>query len=257
MNHRLAILVVVLACALTAVAQEAPSPQRVEPPSPTASALELVQRADILRAEKRYLDAIDYFRAAIKKENSPITWNKMGIAQLQLDRFHDAKKSFEKALKLDKKYADANNNLGVVYYRDRNYGKAIKFYRKAIKLRETSASFHSNLGTAYFSKKDMARAMVEYQRAFELDPGVFDRISTTGVAAQMSSPEDRAHFSYVLATLYAQVGRMDRSLEYLRKAIEEGYPDIKKVYSDAEFTELRKDKRFDELMASKPVAIPQ
>jgi len=51
------------------------------------------------------------------------------------------------------------------------------------------------------------------------------------------------------------MGFSDRSLEYLRKAMEDGYKDMKNVYKDAEFAELRKDKRFTELMASKPVAL--
>lgn len=259
MNRRLALPIIffVLVVSAAAAAQDVLAPKRVEPPSPTASAEELVDRADQLRAQKAYLDAIDYFRAALKKENSPVTWNKMGIAQLQLDRFSEAKKSFEKAIKLDKAYADAYNNLGVVFYRNRKYSKSIKLYKKAIQMREASASFHSNLGTAYFSRKDMARAMVEYQRAFEIDPSIFERTSTTGVAAQMSSPEDRAQFSYVLAKLYAQAGNLDRSLQYLRKAMEDGYAGIQNVYSDKEFATLRKDARFSELMASKPVAIPQ
>ena len=54
-----------------------------------------------------------------------------------------------------------------------------------------------------------------------------------------------------MAKLYAKMGFSDRSLEYLRKALEEGYKDLKNVYKDTEFAELRKDKRFTELMATK------
>jgi hypothetical protein len=38
----------------------------------------------------------------------------------------------------------------------------------------------------------------------------------------------------------------------LKKALEEGYKDFNNVYKDEEFATLRKDKRFAELVASKP-----
>ncbi|HVH86892.1 MAG TPA: hypothetical protein VM912_09215, partial [Terriglobales bacterium] len=45
--------------------------RRIEPPSPQASVPDLEQRGDILRAEKYYADAIDYYEAAIAKSASP------------------------------------------------------------------------------------------------------------------------------------------------------------------------------------------
>lgn len=261
MNRRLALIAYLAAIAFSvcAFAQEQPPvpPQRVAPPSATASADELVDRADVLHAQKQYLDAIDYYRAAIKKDNAAATWNKLGITYLQTNDLQQAHKCFDKSSKLDKTYPDAKNNLGVIYYMRKKYSKAIKYYKQAIALRDGAASFHSNLGTAYFSKKEISRAMAEYQRALQLDPAVFDHQSAAGVAAQLSSPEDRAHYSYVLAKMYAQSGNFDRSLNYLRKAMEDGYKGIDDVYKDQEFAGLRKDPRFNELMVSKPVAIPQ
>ena len=171
---------------------QTPLSVRVPPPPATATAEDLVERAEILHAEKDYLDALDYYRAALKKENSAVTWNKMGMTQLMMERDEDARKSFEKAVKLDKAYPDALNNIGVTYYKKKKYSNAIKYYKKAIAMREPTASFHSNLAAAYFSKKELSRAVAEYQRAYELDPTIFERTSKNGVVARMSSPTDRA-----------------------------------------------------------------
>jgi hypothetical protein len=88
-----------------------------------------------------------------------------------------------------------------------------------------------------------------------LDPDVFARSSRGGVQAQLPSPEDRARYDYTVAKLFAKMGLSDQSLEYLRKAREDGYKDLKNVYRDIEFAQLRKNPRFTELMASSTAVI--
>ncbi len=235
-----------------------PQMRTTDPPSKDATVADLEQRADQLRTMKLYLDALDYYRAALAKEpKSPRLLNKIGITELMMQRYHEARKSFDKAIKADRKFADAYNNLGVVYYEDRKYGAAVKEYRRAIAIDSNSASFFSNLGAALFSEKEFEPAVTAYQHALEIDPEVFARTSRGGVQAQLPSPEDRAHYDYTVAKLYAKMGFPDRSLEYLKKAMEEGYKDFKNVYKDEEFAQLRKDKRFTELVAAKIPALPE
>jgi uncharacterized protein HemY len=230
----------------------------IDPPAANATVADLEQTADGLRSEKLYLDALDYYHAALAKEpHSAGLLNKVGITELMMQRYREAKKSFEQSIKVDRNFANAYNNLGVVYYEEKKYGAAVKQYRRAIALDEESASFFSNLGAALFSKKDFVPAVQAYQHAVELDPDVFERTSRAGIQAQLPSPADRAHYDYTVAKLYAKMGFSERSLEYLRKAMEEGYKDFKNVYKDAEFAALRKDKRFTELMASKPPSLPE
>ena len=260
-------LVLLLLCGLRLQAEVSQSEQvqvglpqmRVaDPPNAAATAEALEERGDSLRAEKFYLDATDYYHAALKKDpDNARLYNKVGIAELQMHRFDEAKKDFERALKKDRGYANAYNNLGVIFYHDKKYSKAVKLYQKAIKITQDSASFYSNLGTAYFAKKKFDDAMTAYGQALQLDPDVFERSSRVGVAGQISSPEDRAHWDYVLAKLWARAGNNDRCLEALRKAMEDGYKGIDEVYKDQEFSSLRKDPRFSALMASRPLAIPE
>src|SRR5229473_606293 len=195
----------------------------IEPPAPDATATDLEERADQLRSSKLYLDALDYYRAAqVKAPNAARVLNKIGISELMMQRYKEARKSFERSIKADRKFADAYNNLGVVLYEEKKYGAAIKQYRKAIALDEASASFFSNLGAAHFSKKEFEPAVIAYQHALQLDPEVFERTSRGGVQAQLPRPEDRARYDYTVAKLYAKMGLSEQSLEYLRKAIEAG-----------------------------------
>jgi tetratricopeptide (TPR) repeat protein len=238
--------------------QIAPPMRQVQPPSPDASVAELEKQGDELRSEKAYLDAIDYFHAALAKApNNAAILNKLGISELMLQRYHDAGKSFELAVKKAPKFSEAYNNLGVVDYERRKYRGAVKNYKKAIALESDSPSAYSNLGAAYFAEKKFELASQMYMQALKLDPMIFERTSRGGIAAQMASPQDRAHYSYVVAKLYAKMGDSDHSLEYLRKAMEEGYKGVKDVYTDPEFASLRKDARFAELMKEKPLALPE
>ena len=75
--------------------------------------------------------------------------------------------------------------------------------------------------------------------------------------AQASSPGDRAEYFYLLARMYAKSGSTDRSLSYLRRALEDGYKDINKVFRDEEFAAVRNDPRFAALMNHKPMAITE
>jgi len=237
--------------------QAPPAIRSIEPPAPDATAQTLEERGDALRAQKLYLDALDYYRAALaKKPKSALLNNKIGIVELLMQRWPDAKKSFEQAIHADREYSDAYNNLGVIYYIGKKYNKAIDRYNKAIKYRDDAASYYSNLGAALFSKKEFEKSVLAYAHALQLDPDVFERTSRTGVAAQMAKPEDRAHYDYIMAKLYAKMGETERSLECLRRAMEEGYKSINSVYKDEEFAGLRKDHRFTELMAARPPAIP-
>ena len=228
---------------------------RVAPPSMDLTVEQLEEKGDELRGEKNFADAIDYFSAAIDKKASAPLYNKRGMSKAGMMRFEDARKDFEKALKLDKTYAEAENNIGAMLHYQRKLGSAIKHYKKAIAL-DQRATFYSNLGTAYFAQKDYKKAQQNYQTAMQLDPDVFERQrSRTATQFAAMTPQERAKYDYVIAKMYASRGDTERSFLYLRKAIEEGYPVAEDVKKDKEFAMLRRDPRLKEILAWKPPQI--
>lgn len=243
-----------LICSVAALAQgpTVPEPklspgtpvQRVEPPSVSATAQELEQRGDLLRSQKYYLDAIDYYTAAMKKSDSAILHNKMGIAFMLLERSKEAKKEFERSLHLDPKYAEAHNNLGALFYTLKHYGNAIREYRRAIALNEENPSFHVNLGSAYFFNDDIRAAMRELSRARELDPDALEHHGSGGASLRLISAKDLARFHYMLAQVFAVQGDVVNCRHYLSKASEEGYLFVHNALKDDQFSALRKDPEF-------------
>ncbi len=234
---------------LCAQLKPAAPPVKIEPPPPHWNAALLELRADDLREAKEFAAAERYLRAALAKEGkNAVLWNKLGITHLQMSDYDSARKEFERAVKLDRNYSEAFNNLGVTHYIQKNYKKAIKQYRRALALDEAMASYHSNLASAYFAQKQFANAFAEYSRALQLDPQILEHTSPGGVAAHLASPEERAHYAFVMAKLYARQGDVERALVQLRRAREMGYARLKDVYKDEDFTVLRKDARFAEMM---------
>lgn len=217
------------------------------------SVAELERAADDARAQKDYRLAIDYFQAAVRKDpKNAVLFNKMGMAKLKKGESNAARSDFQKAFKLNPKFADALNNIGAVDYQQKRMGSAVKFFKKAVALDETRATFHVNLGAAWFAQKKWDRSVAEYMRALEIDPSVLDSSSRAGVVAQMSTPEERAEYSYMLAKIYARRGDIESCLRCLRKAKEDGYRQFANVYKDEEFAGVRLDARFSDVVA--PVA---
>jgi tetratricopeptide (TPR) repeat protein len=245
------LLLTAAACGQVSVASVPQQLRQAEPPPASATAEQLEATGDDLHARKYFADALDYYEAAHKKQPSARIMNKIGMMNLLLMRLDSSKKDFERAIKMDPNYADAYNNLGAVEYQDRHLKPAIKRYQQAIALNPEFATYHSNLGTAYMERKQFDKAAAEYARALQIDPEVFEHRGSAGISARFPSPSDRARFHYVIAKTYARAGNTDRCLLYLTKAMEFGYKDIDKVYKDDEFSAVRKDPRFAQLMAKK------
>jgi len=226
------------------------------PPQPAATndapktALSNETRGDIYMARKMYREAIDMYRQG--PANSAILANKIGIAFHQMSQLELARKSYQRAAKLDPKYPEAINNLGTIYYAQKDYGRAIKCYKRALKIGQESASIYSNLGSAYFGRKDYKNATECYQHALQLDPDVFEHHSNYGTLMMERDVEERATYHLYMAKMYAKTGANERALLYLRKALEEGVKDREKIPSIPEFAALKKDPAFAQLLAENP-----
>jgi len=226
-----------------------PAPQQDTAKMQAMTVAELEKAGDEARGQKDFAQAIQCFQAALKKDRkNAVLYNKLGLAELKKDALSDARADFERAIKRNPQYADAVNNVGAVEYMTKNYGSAAKYFKRAVALDETRATFHVNLGAAWFSQKKVEGALAEYSRALELDPDALSQNARAGIAAQISSPEERAQYSYMLAKIYAKRGDAKECLRCLRRAKEDGYRNLANVYKDEEFSRMRDNPRLHEVV---------
>lgn len=211
-----------------------------------AKAAEL--KGDLARIRSNFGDAISYYETAIRAsgQNSRL-YNKLGVAELQLGDRSAARKDFNKAIKIDPRNVIALNNLGAVSCMDRKYKAAIKYLKRALALEETNASAHLNMAESWVGMGEMDRAMTEYARALELNADILSS-SPEGVVANVRTPEQRARVSYTIAKAYAKRGNLEGALEYLRRAKDNRFQDLHKVYTDDAFAALWEDPRLAKIV---------
>jgi len=206
------------------------------------------QIADSLMAHQRYQAAIEQYKKA--PANSSQVWNKMGVAYQLMLNLDEAARCYEKALKLDPKNAVVLNNLGTVFVTLKEYSRAEKAYRKALKLDPKSALVHKNLGTALLAQRKYRTGWKEYQNALEDDPQIFQSTNNSVRVENPASLQERGAMNYYMAKGCVRAGQMDRAIDYLRMAINEGFVSPKKVAADEEFISLRALPAFQQMLAS-------
>jgi len=205
-------------------------------------------KGDSARVRNSNLEAVYFYRnaARINSQNS-VLLNKLGVAELQTGDRGAAKKHLNQAVKYDARNVPAWNNLGVLACIERRYSAAVRYLKNALALQETNASAHLNMAEAWFGLGEVDRAMTEYARALELNADILAS-NPAATVAHVSTPEQRARVAFTIARAYAKRGNVEGALEYLRRAKEANYPDLKDVFKDQTFAGLWEDPRLEKIV---------
>jgi tetratricopeptide (TPR) repeat protein len=251
-----AMLVTMIAGALSSAIAQAPATQSPTPPSSpspppvaTAPAVQATpeQLGDAMMAHQRYQAAIEAYKKSPGK--NPAVWNKMGIAYQLMFNQTDAMHCYEVSHKLDPKNANVLNNLGTVYDALKQYHNAEKQYRKALKLDPESALIRKNLGTNLLAQHKYQKGWQEYQAAVKLDPSIFSDNSRLRIE-NPASISDRGAMNYYMAKTCVKAGMPQQAIQYLRMALNEGFTSPKKIIEDNEFAALQGIPAFEEMLAA-------
>ncbi len=255
-SFKLWIAIAVLASAAVRVSgEQVPSAQTANSPSPQTSTparkplaldqLPAEKKADILLARGEYAAAIAAYQGGNLK--SAIVWNNIGMAYHHLFALNEARKAYQQSLAINPRFAPAANNLAAVYYAQHEFKVAEHWYKKALKHTSESAVIYCNLGTAYFAENKNPKGVKMYQKAFSIDPGVFDP-NRSAMVEGGGSREQRVAINYYIAQTFAKAGKQDQALLYLRKAMDEGFKDRKRLIEDNDFAVLRTMPQFQQLL---------
>jgi tetratricopeptide (TPR) repeat protein len=199
------------------IAPHLPNPQ-------TASAAQLENAGDVLRARRFPEDALDYYGYALARGgNMAELLNRMGVVRLELRQNDIAQQLFQRVVREKKNDAQAWNNLGVAEFANRNFSSAIAAYKRATRLDGHSAIYHSNLAMAYFDNKQPDSARTQLALAIKLDPSIMQARDGGGPTAHVMGTENYGDLCFEMAKLYARDHNAEEARRWLAKASEGGF----------------------------------
>jgi Tfp pilus assembly protein PilF len=227
-----------------------PSPPETVQPQPPAIEAGLKPTpedvGDALMAHQRYQAAIEAYQ---KASESAGVWNKMGIAYQLMFSLADASRCYKGSLKLNPNNVHALNNLGTVYDSLRQFSSAERMYRKALRLDPDSAVLLKNLGTTLLSQHKYEQGWETYKTALARDPHIFDNRTSLHVE-HPGTVEERGAMNYYMAKGCALAGQNDRAIDFLRRALNDGFANPKKIQADNEFAVLHGNPAFEQLLVA-------
>jgi tetratricopeptide (TPR) repeat protein len=120
--------------------------------------------------------------------DNPYLLNELGNLLLREGRRKEALDKFEQAVRIDKDYAAAWNNLGVARFALNEKSEAKTAYHKAVAIQPNFALAWYNLAVVLDAENSYDEAIKAYERAFVLDPGLLDVRKNPQVASNRRIP---------------------------------------------------------------------
>jgi tetratricopeptide (TPR) repeat protein len=222
-------------------------PADVQPPMTPLQKEEL--QGDILMARKLYQRAIDTYQDVLRQEpkNADVL-NKIGINYQELGDLKQAEHYYKLAVKYNKHFANAENNLGTIDFGRHKYKGAIKHFKKAVKIDSTIAAAFSNMGYAYLARKQFKDAILSFRQAILVDPSIFANRSSAGAVVEQEGNAPPGLFYYTLAKTFAILGNAQSCAHYLKMSRDEGYKKYVDAAKDPAFKSVLKDPRVQDIL---------
>ena len=207
--------------------------------------------------------------AALAGSEEAMERNDAGVKLLQEGKVDAAIEEFRKSVGLDSQLLAARLNLAYTYERAGKIPEAIGEYRAAIDAQPENFYAHNNLGVLLDKKGLYDEAIAEFQSALSIEPGNSTALKNLDNArksraivkereGQIASAEKQAQAqpqdpraAYQVARLHAFYGNKELALQWLGKAVRQGYKDLADVKVDPAFQSIREEREFGLLLQRK------
>lgn len=153
-------------------------------------------------SENRWVDAIGCFERALKcQPDFALAYYNLGIAQQSISRDGDAIRSFRRAAELAPDLAEAHSKLGNLLFEYGHHEEANASFLRAVSARPTSAIAELCSAKVHLQAQRLVEAEADLNSALAREPNNGDAWRLLGM-------------------ILSQLGRFDRAINALEKAIE-------------------------------------
>ncbi len=202
-----------------------------------------------------------------KKEGDPGLQILRGKALFELDRFDDARASYQAAVAQKDEagsLAEAHLGLAMIAARKREWPEARARFEELVKINPKDATSHLNVARACLELKDMACAIEHGETAGKLrgdEEGVLYTLGTIYLAAGKPTEAEltfkhicevvpnASSCPYGVALVAAKGGDKAKALASLRDAVGRKIPNPEHIATDPGFASIRDEQEFKDLVA--------
>ena len=160
---------------------------------------DLFVAADVFLMNTRQDEAVPLLEKYLEKNpNDPRAWVGLGMGYEDMKRFDDAQKAFQRAIKEDPKFADAEYQLGVLISLSGNSAAALEHFQNAVQINPNHAPSLERLGNSY------------------LEAGQFEKARDVLLKSETLDPQNRK-VEYGLALAYTKLGNREEAKIHMEK----------------------------------------
>ena len=158
-----------------------------------------------------------------------------GGEALNEGKLDNAEKMFKTILQVQPNNLDANNNLGLIFYKLGKYEEAVIRFKKAISINPNFIIAHVNLGASLKNQEKLDEAIKVYEKVIKLKPNYSQSHNNLGVILEFLEKLDKAELSYKkainldpnyseyhynLGNIFVKLSKFDEALSSYNKTIE-------------------------------------
>lgn len=188
---------------------------------------------------KNYSEAIAHlYRATKIAPNEPKVWNALGLTYMEVEEFKKAEEAFRMALVADPTFSEAKMNLGILFYRAKDYRRAVKVLKEAIadELFDKKHVAFYHLAKVYKELGDKKKYIEFLRKATAYNPRFIEAQLELGSAymdMKRYSMAERVYTSLIsnnftmpniylsLAKVYYDTGRLEKAKEAIKIVLQD------------------------------------